>query len=151
MQWHNIQKYPAGKFRRYTGVNRKVFDLMLDALRAQKSACRKSTGGRKPLLDTEDQLLLMLLYYREYRTMFHLGASFGLSESRVCTLIARTEVLLLKDKRFHLAGKKVLLCNFANADENAKQVAIIDATECEVERPKKSKAGITQAKRSVIR
>lgn len=38
-----------------------------------------------------DQLLLVLEYWREYRTQFHIATSWGLSESAVCRLIQKVE------------------------------------------------------------
>jgi DNA-directed RNA polymerase specialized sigma subunit len=37
----------------------------------------------------------MLMYYREYRTQFHIGVTYGISESRVCEIIKETECILI--------------------------------------------------------
>ncbi|MGZ7882584.1 helix-turn-helix domain-containing protein [Acinetobacter soli] len=37
--------------------------------------------GRPCKLDLEDQLLLCLSYWREYRTLFHVGMSYAISEA----------------------------------------------------------------------
>ncbi|MCB0541851.1 MAG: transposase family protein, partial [Bacteroidetes bacterium] len=55
-----------------------------------------------------DKILLMLMYYREYRTQFHIGIAYKISESRVCEIISEMESILIKDKRFHLSDKKQL-------------------------------------------
>ena len=91
-----------------------------------------SRGGKPPHLKVEDRLLMTLEYLREYRTYFHLGKSYGLSESacyRNCKCIEDT---LIKSKVFSLPGKKALLKN----DEQW-EVILVDATESPIERPKK--------------
>jgi hypothetical protein len=43
--------------------------------------CKQKAAGCKPnMLCVEDQLLMMLGYWREYRTYFHIGQAYGLSE-----------------------------------------------------------------------
>ncbi len=37
--------------------------------------------GRLPKLSRADQLLMPLMYWREYRTEFHIGLAYGASES----------------------------------------------------------------------
>lgn len=49
------------------------------------------------------------MYYREYRTQFHIEIYYGLSESRTCELIKETQKIIIKDKRYHLPRKKQLL------------------------------------------
>jgi len=82
------------------------------------------------------------MYYREYRTMEHIGIAYGISESRVCEIIQETESILISDKRFHLPGKKKLL-----QAENNWEVVLIDVTETPIERPKQNNAGIIQARK----
>ena len=48
---------------------------------------KKSRGGRKDKLSIENQLLMALEYLREYRTYFHLGLSYDLSESQTYKVI----------------------------------------------------------------
>ncbi len=84
-------------------------------------------------LSVEDQLLLVLEYWREYRTQFHIGTSWGLSESAVCRLIQKVETLLLNSGKFRLPGKKQLYQNAYTWS-----VVAIDVTESPIERPKKN-------------
>ncbi|QLQ32223.1 MAG: transposase family protein [Candidatus Thiothrix singaporensis] len=42
-----------------------------------------------------DQLLLTLGYWREYRTLFHLGVAYGVHESTAQRIVTRTEQRLL--------------------------------------------------------
>ncbi|MGE5196025.1 MAG: helix-turn-helix domain-containing protein, partial [Anaerolineae bacterium] len=53
---------------------------MVAVVKAAEHAHRQR-GGKPPHLSTEDKLLMTLEYLREYRTYFHLGQSYGLSES----------------------------------------------------------------------
>lgn len=52
---------------------------MVKALRAREAQKKKS--GRTADLCLEDQLLLALQYWREYRTYIHLSVSWGVSEA----------------------------------------------------------------------
>ncbi|KJV54740.1 DDE transposase family protein [Orientia tsutsugamushi] len=53
---------------------------MVDILRKADSL-KKSKDGRKNKLNLEEQLLMVLEYLREYRTYFHIGQNYGISES----------------------------------------------------------------------
>jgi hypothetical protein len=120
---------------------------MLDVLTASKVSSRKhSTRGTPAKLSHADKLLLVLMYYREYRTQFHIGITYSISESRVCEIIRETENILIEDSRFHLPGKKALL-----RDENQFDVVLIDVTESPVERPKKNSGRFIQARKNATR
>ena len=41
----------------------------------------KSKGGRNKSMSANDETLMMLEYYREYRTFKHLGVDYEVSES----------------------------------------------------------------------
>ena len=101
--------------------------------------------GRPAKLSRADQLLMTLMYLREYRTEFHIGLTYSVSEATVCRTIRKVEDVLVKSKQFHLPGKKVL-----EPSETVIEIVLVDAvTEQPIERPKKSNAGITVSKRSV--
>lgn len=147
MKWKEVQHLSPSQFRRLTGVNYEVFHLMTDALEKANIRERKHPSrGKKSALSIEDKILLMLMYYREYRTMFHIGVTYGISESNVCKIIQDTENKLIKDERFHLPGKKALL-----SPENNFEVVLIDVTETPIERPKKNNATIIAGKRNGTR
>ena len=75
-----------------------------------KTSLRKyPTRGMPPKLSNVDKLLLLLMYYREYRAQFHSGITYGISESRVCEIIKETERILINNSYFLLPGKKSLL------------------------------------------
>ncbi len=140
MFYANIKNYSPAKFKRLTGVSKPTFALMRDALVAGTRPF-----GRPPLLCLEDRLLLVLMYWREYRTYEHIGETYGLSEASVCRTVKHIENVLIKDKRFHLPGKKAL-----RTSETVFEVILIDATECPCERPKKNSVATTVARRSAI-
>ena len=140
MRYENIKNLKDKGFKRLTGVSHAVFEKMLAAL---KSGLRDF--GRTPNLSREDQLLMTLMYWREYRTQFHIGVTYGVSESTVCRTIKKVENVLMKSGEFRLPGKKALI-----PSDNLIEVALIDATEQPIERPKKSNESITVVKRNDI-
>lgn len=143
MFWKQIQNLPDKRFKRLTGVKREVFHQMIDAvIEHRKQTLTHPARGKPPKLSLEDKLLVMLMYYREYRTQEHIAITYGISESRVCEIIQDMENILIKDKRFHLPGKKVLL----DSDSDI-EVILIDVAESPIERPKKNNVNTTQERR----
>ena len=71
-------------FERAVGVSRDIFDIMVEEV---KKNIRDF--GRPPKLSRADQLLLTLMYWREYRTKFHIGITYGISEASVCRTIKK--------------------------------------------------------------
>ena len=111
MFWEGVKEKSSAHFKRLTGVQKKTFGLMVKAIKKyDKKAVRKKGNyrGRPFILIVEDQLLLTLMYYREYRTQFHIGHTYGISEPAVCCTIERIENILSKVKELQLPGKKVL-------------------------------------------
>jgi len=136
VKYENTKEYPCGKFRRMRGMKRKMFEKAVEILNAKHAAehaknARKS--GRKPKLCIQDKLLATLEYLREYRTMAHIAASYGVAESSIHATIGWVENTLVKDGTFSLPGKKVLLKEAGGYD-----VVLVDATETPIERPKKT-------------
>ena len=140
MRYETIQTLKDEDFKRSTGVSRAMFEKMLTVV---KKGLRDF--GRTPKLSRADQLLLTLMYWREYRTEFHIGLTYGVSEATVCRTIKKVENALMKSGEFRLPGKKAL-----QPSDTLIEVVLIDATEQPIERPKKSNDGITAAKRSGI-
>ena len=105
----------------------------------------KSRGGKANVLSMEDRLLMALEYMREYRTYFHIGTSYGISESSCYRNIIWIEGVLVKHPDFRLPGRKAL-----QRSDIEYEVVLIDATETPIERPKKNKsAGILERKRDI--
>ena len=84
MDYAHISKLLEEDFRRLTGVKPPTFEAMATVLREAEEKRRKKRryrGGRPPALSIENQRLLTLDDWREYRTMFHIAQSFQVSES----------------------------------------------------------------------
>ena len=94
-------------------------------------------------LSEEDMVQMTLDYWREYRTQFHMGCSFGVSEATVSRTVRTVEAALLQDTRFHLPGKKALHSGSLNLE-----VVVVDASEQRIERPQKNKSDSTPARKS---
>jgi len=140
MRYETIQHLKATEFKRLTGVQRETFEMMLQVV---EKGLRDF--GRPTKLSRADQLLITLMYWREYRTEFHIAQSYGISESTVCRTIQKVENALVHSGKFRLPGKKAL-----QASDTVFEVVLVDVSEQPVERPKKAKNGITVAKRSDI-
>ena len=138
MRYETVQKLSDEEFKRCTGVQRNTFEQMLAVV---ETGLR--TFGRPTTLSRADQLLMTLMYWREYRTEFHIGLTYGVSEATVCRTIQKIENVLIQSKQFHLPGKKAL-----QPSNTIFEFVLVDATEQPIERPKKDKNGITAAKRS---
>ena len=145
MSYEHIKDLRPADFKRYCGVEPETFRRMVELVSKRLTKERRK-AGRPPKLPVEDQVLLTLEYWREYRTFFHLATSWGLHESNVCRVIRRVEDILTKSRAFRLPGKKVL----QPADHEIEFV-VVDVAETPIERPKKSRKPITAAKRSATR
>ena len=131
---HNLRmKYVDSKnlsetqFKRYTGISWSTFDLMVEQLKMHVSV-----KGRPPKLCIEDQILLCLSYWREYRTLFHVATSYGVSEPTASRIVRYVEDCLIKSNLFNLPKH---LPKGEGIDWN---VVIVDATEIPIQRPKKT-------------
>ena len=139
MRYETIQSLKDEDFKWSTSVQRHTFEKMLAVVGAGLG-----DFGRPTKLSRANQLLMTLMYWREYRTEFHIGLTYGVSESTVCRTIQKIENVLIQSKQFHLPGKKAL-----QPSDTVIEIVLVDATEQPIERPKKDKADITAAKRSV--
>lgn len=145
MFWDKVKGYSKKHFKRLTGVELKTLKLMAKEIRLhdEKKVRKKRNNRSHPYkLCVEDQILMTLMYYREYRTLFHIGETYGLHESNVCKNINRIENILKKCKQFKLPGKEIL-----SGTNHQYEVILIDATESPIERPKKNNIYTTQEKR----
>lgn len=140
MRYETIEQLKDTDFKRLTGVQRETFGLMLQVF---EKGLREF--GRPTKLSRADQLLMTLMYWREYRTEFHIAQSYGVSEATVCRTIQKVENALVRSGKFRLPGKKTL-----QASDTVFEVILVDVSEQPIERPKKANNGITAAKRSDI-
>ena len=140
MRYETIQHLKDTDFKRLTGVQRETFEEMLKVV---EKGLRDF--GRPPKLSRADQLLMTLMYWREYRTEFHIAQSYGVSEATVCRTIRKVEDVLVRSKKFRLPGKKAL-----QPSDTVFEVILVDASEQPIERPKKAKNSTIVAKRGDI-
>jgi hypothetical protein len=139
MRYEKAKNLKDKDFKRFCGVKKETFATMCEVV---KEVLGQETRGRNSDLSVEDQVMLTLSYWREYRTMFHLGQDFGIHESNVSRTIQKVEDILIKSQKFSLPSKRRLL------EENELNYTIVDVTEMMIERPKKNKEAIIQEKRS---
>ena len=131
MKYEHIKNYKEEDFRQVTGVRKGTFVAMLDVVSAEYSKLHKEKHGRNRKLLIEDNLLMMLEYYKEYRTFQCIGASYGLSKSSARKVIMWIENILIKSGQFSLPSKRKL------AQSNIEyEVIVVDSTETPIERPK---------------
>ena len=143
MRYKDIQGITETHFRRLVGVKRPVFEKMVAVVTDYKEKHRKHKNRGRPLkLTIADLVLVMLMYYREYRTFFHVGRSYGMSEGQCYRIVIKIESILIASKLFHLPGKKKLTENGVEFE-----VVIVDVTESPVERPKKNSGNIIPARK----
>ena len=145
-KYEQIQKKTPKNFKRLIGVNEETFKAMISVFKAYETERKSShgVGGRKSLIP-EDKVLLMLSYYREYRTLEHIGFDYGVNEATASRIVREVEDVLIKSGKFSLPSKRALY-----GDEIDLEFIVIDATESPIQRPKKSSENTIQAKNETI-
>ena len=137
-------KRPA-EFTRLVGVNFGTFQIILEKLDAEIARYKQQkpmrTRGLKSSLTIADQLLLTLIYLRQYHTFLQLGEMFSISESYAQKRYSFISKRLMK--ALDLPDDKTLTA------ENLKLVA--DVTEQEIERPVKEQKSYYSGKKSDTR
>ena len=106
MRYEKAKKLKDTEFKRLCGVKHETFLEMCELVQVVEN---RKTSGRHGNLSVENQVMLTLTFWREYRTMFHLGQDWGLHESNVCRLVRKIEDILIKSKKFSLPSKRRLL------------------------------------------
>ena len=141
--WEKVSKLSAGRFKTYTGVHRFLFDKMLDCVKKYHFSKRKSLVlGAKLRLSYENQLLLTLLYLREYRSQNALSVDYDISQSVVSRTIREVEEILLQSGEFSLPSRRALLQSAESTGSGENQEAdilVTDVMETPTEHPKKNK------------
>ncbi len=143
MKYRNLSRKSDAYFQRKTGVKKPTFAKMVEVVNSSVDQ-RKTRRGKVATFSVEDQILIMLQYYREYPTFFSLGDTWGLHESTAQRTVRRIEDILIKNGTFSLPGDKGL----ANLID--KDLVLVDVTESPVERPKKSNEDVILGKRKNI-
>jgi hypothetical protein len=137
-------KRPA-EFTRLVGVNYGTFQIILKKLENEitryKNQKPMRQRGLKGSLTIADQLLLTLIYLRQYHTFLQLGEMFSISESYA-------------HKRYTFISKRLMKALDLPDDksltaENLKLVA--DVTEQEIERPVTQQKSYYSGKKSDTR
>jgi hypothetical protein len=130
MFYKKLSKKSDSYFQRKTGVKKETFQEMVNVVNLHISS-RPTKRGNEPTHSTEDQVLMMLFYYREYITFFSLGDIYDIHESTAYRIVCKIEDILIKSRRFSLPKKKEL------TELSMDDVVIVDVTETSIERPKK--------------
>jgi hypothetical protein len=132
MTYEQVKNLSSEDFKRMYGVTYTVFKDMVKVVGGEKALQIKS--GRPNKLSIEDQILVTLEYWREYRTYFHIGVNWGVDESTIFRIVRKIEKMLLRSGLFNLPGKKIL-----TTKDTRIEVVVVDATEHGIERPKKNR------------
>jgi hypothetical protein len=144
MRYCELEHLSKPEFKRLCGVNRKTFSEMVEVLRPYLD--RQGQRGGQAKLRVEDQLLVALEYWREYRSQFHIGVSWGIHETTVGRIVRKVEDLLIKCGKFRLPSQRQL---YQPGWEW--KVMVVDVGEMEIERPQKNRNVTTLANRNATR
>jgi hypothetical protein len=146
MKYENIKDFKEAEFRQVTGVTPRTFYAMLEVVKEAYKETHKRHNGRPRKLSREDMLLMTLEYYKEYRTLECIGASYGLKKSNVGKTIEWVEAALIQSGLFSLPGKKKLAQPKTEYD-----VVVVDTTETPIQRPTRGQKHYYSGKKNGIR
>ncbi len=132
------------EFTRLVGVSFGTFQIILEKLENEITRFKQQKPmrqrGLKSSLTIADQLLLTLLYLRQYHTFLELGEMFSISESyaqkRYCFISQRLMNALDLPNEKSLSAKNLKL--------------LADVTEQEIERPQSKQKSYYSGKKSDI-
>ena len=145
MKYENMKNHKEATFRQVTGVSRATFQAMIEVLETAYEETHKKHNGRHRKLSREDMLLMTLEYYKEYRALECIGASYGVTKATVGKIIKWVEEALIKSGDFSLPGKKKL------AEPTIEyEVIVVDTTETPIQRPKKNQRQYYSGKKNGI-
>ncbi len=136
-----IKKLKKENYQKIFGIKKDTFDKMLELLN-ERYRTEHLKGGHPPKLSVLDRLVITLSYYRDYRTMENISFDYGVAKSTICECIKWVEGILIKSEDFSLPKKRKLVNDVVDIE-----VVLVDATECEIERPKKNRGNTIQEKR----
>ena len=136
--YQKYEQFSSEKFRRMTGISKEQFAKILILFRdyVDKYWTKR---GRPSNFSLEDRLLLTFRYLRDYPTFVVLGNEFGISESFCNKIFNRISQSLVKIL-------KLPLKSLENRGKVVEKV-LIDVSEQETERPKKTKKENFQARK----
>ncbi len=153
-KYHNLQRY-ATVFRSLTGLrvgefDRLVNDMMLlyaEVERARHTLTREGHtrqravgGGPRFSLSMRDQLLLAVIWLRQYPTNEVLGFLFGVSDSTVSRIVSRVVPILAKEGKAGMRMPDPGRKHRRTLDDLLREIpelgVVIDTFEQPVQRPK---------------
>jgi len=137
-----IEKLKGTEYQELFGIRKPTFDKMLAMLESAFKELHEQ-GGRPPRLSVLDKLVVTLGYYHDYRTMNNIAFDYGVSKSRISDAVKWVENTLIQSGTFALPSKRELF-----KSDTKIVIAIVDATECETERPQKNRKNHTQASKN---
>ncbi|MCU0471446.1 MAG: transposase family protein [Arcicella sp.] len=143
-QFEIYKQKPPLIFTRLVGVNYGTFGILLNKIESEftkyMSEKPKRKCGLKSTLSLADQLLLSLIYMRNYETLLKVGSDFGISESYAQKRYSFIKMLLLRclDLPDEQSLKDAISGN---------QVAV-DVTEQAIERPVENQGEYYSGKKS---
>ena len=85
MKYINLSKKSDSHFQRKTGVKRPTFLKMVEIVN-NSIKNRKTKRGNDSKLSVEDQILIMLQYYREYPTLFLINTTINAKYTKALKL-----------------------------------------------------------------
>ncbi len=78
-----IEKLKDKEYQELFGVKKATFEKMLEILNEQYKK-EHEKGGKPPKLGVLDKLIIMLCYYREYRTMQNITFDYEVTKGTIC-------------------------------------------------------------------
>ena len=117
-----IKKLKEENYQKIFGIKKNTFDKMLKLLN-ESYRIEHLRGGHPPKLSVLDRLVIMLSYYRDYRTMENIAFEYGVAKSTIYECVKWVENILIKRELVR---------------DTEIEAVLVDATECEIERPKKT-------------
>jgi DDE superfamily endonuclease/Helix-turn-helix of DDE superfamily endonuclease len=150
LEYHHLRRY-APVFLSMTGLRLEEFKALaqevlpqFEAAEEHRLACatrqRAVGGGEKPHLDSRDQLLLTVVWLRQYPTHSVLGFFFGVSQPTVGRYIERMLPILEQagrdTMRGHDPGRKRRRSLAALLKDVPDLARVVDSFEQRVQRPK---------------
>ena len=139
-----IANMHASKYKEIFGVEKRVFDRLWRLLEVADAYKRKNNAGRKSQLSVLDKLVIAFQYWREYRTYRHIAFDYGVGKSTIGEAIIWVENTIIASGLCNLKSARELRENTSKI-----KIAIVDATEQEIERPKRGRKTGIQARKSV--
>jgi hypothetical protein len=144
MQYNLVRDFSVSSFKSVTGVSPSTFRSMVSAVRRAYFEVHKKRGRHRKLC-CEDMVLMLLEYYKEYRTLACIGASYGLQKCNVGKTIKWVEEVLIRCGLFSLLSKKKLV-----HPDVEYEVIVVDTTESPIQRPKHNQGAYYSGKKNGI-